>query len=262
MTSQIDSRVVLDVPGAENLLGRGDMLFMAPDASKLERLQGAFLDDAETNRIVRYWQNFHSLETYIQEQEGKGPGRNESEQSPLFTPDSLSSPIEEREVPAGEGTLPKSEGESLQLLEQDDGQSPLHDHTQDGEGRDELFDEAVQVVSEAGRGSVTILQRKLRVGYNRANRLVEQLEAAGILGPDRGRSQGREVYLKTAEESEKERREERGEEIPSPLTASPPSDHDNGIVNGRAGGSGSVDNGEAGLPPPPEKDDAPPRIWM
>jgi len=118
-------------------------------------------------------------------------------------------------------------------------------------------------VSEAGRGSVTILQRKLRVGYNRANRLVEQLEAAGILGPDRGRSQGREVYLKTAEESEKEP----GAEIPSPLTASPPPDLDNEVVNGRASGSGSVESGhvesgQAGLPPPPEKDDAPPRIWM
>lgn len=273
VTSQIDSRVVLDVPGAENLLGRGDMLFMAPDASKLERLQGAFLDDAETNRIVRYWQNFHSLETYIQEQEGKGPGREESEQFPLFTPDPPSSPIEEQELPAAEATPPRSEGETLPLLEREDGQNRLRDQTQADEGRDGLFDEAVQVVSEAGRGSVTILQRKLRVGYNRANRLVEQLEAAGILGPDRGRSQGREVYLKTAGESVKER----GEEVPSPHTASPHLDHDSGVVNGGTSGNGSVDDGsvdkesvasesiaggQAELPPPPENDDAPPRIWM
>ena len=273
VTSQIDSRVVLDVPGAENLLGRGDMLFMAPDASKLERLQGAFLDDAETNRIVRYWQNFHSLETYIQEQEGKGPGREESEQFPLFTPDPPSSPIEEQELPAAEATPPRSEGETLPLLEREDGQNRLREQTQADEGRDGLFDEAVQVVSEAGRGSVTILQRKLRVGYNRANRLVEQLEAAGILGPDRGRSQGREVYLKTAGESVKER----GEEVPSPHTASPQLDHDSGVVNGGTSGNGSVDDGsvdknsvasesiaggQAELPPPPEKDDAPPRIWM
>ena len=278
VTSQIDSRVVLDVPGAENLLGRGDMLFMAPDASKLERLQGAFLDDAETNRIVRYWQNFHSLETYIQEQEGKGPGREESEQFPLFTPDPPSSPIEEQELPAAEATPPRSEGETLPLLEREDGPNRLRDQAQADEGRDGLFDEAVQVVSEAGRGSVTILQRKLRVGYNRANRLVEQLEAAGILGPDRGRSQGREVYLKTAGESVKER----GEEVPSPHTASPHLDHDSGVVNGGTSRNGSVDNGsidnesvdkesvasesvnrgQAELPPPPEKDDAPPRIWM
>ncbi len=263
VTSQTDSRVVLDAPGAENLLGRGDMLFMAPDASKLERLQGAFLDDAETNRIVRYWQNFHSLETYIQEQDRNGQGREEGEQIPLFTPDPLSSPIEEREVPAVEGAPHRSEGESRQLLEQDDGESPLHDQTQDGEGRDGLFDEAVQVVSKAGRGSVTILQRKLRVGYNRASRLVEQLEAAGILGPDRGQSQGREVYLKTAGENDPDR----GEEVPSPLAASSPLDHDNGSVDSGSAdngtiGNGSVDSGQAELPPPPEKDDAPPRIWM
>ncbi len=268
VTSQIDSRVVLDVPGAENLLGRGDMLFMAPDASKLERMQGAFLDDAETNRIVRYWQNFHNLETYIQEQEGNGQGRLEGEQIPLFTPDPISSPIEERELPAVEGTGQRSEGESLQLLEQDDGQSPLRDQTQDSEGRDELFDEAVQVVSEAGRGSVTILQRKLRVGHNRASRLVEQLEAAGILGPDRGRSQGREVYLKTAGEIAPER----AEEVPSSLAASPTLDHANGAEGGGTSGNGAIDNGPADsgqadsgkveLPPPPEKGDAPPRIWM
>ena len=239
VTSQIDSRVVLDVPGAENLLGRGDMLFMAPDASKLERLQGAFLDDAETNRIVRYWQNFHSLETYIQEQEGKGPGREESEQFPLFTPDSLSSPIEEREVPAAEGTPPRSEGESLQLrLNRMTGRAPCVIRRRTARPGTGYFDEAVQVVSEAGRGSVTILQRKLRVGYNRASRLVEQLEAAGILGPDRGRSQGREVYLKTAGESDPER----GEEEPAPLAASPPLDHDNGVVNGGTTGNGPVDS--------------------
>ena len=269
VTSQIDSRVVLDVPGAENLLGRGDMLFMAPDASKLERMQGAFLDDAETNRIVRYWQNFHNLETYIQEQEKNGPGRDESEQIPLFTPDSLSSAIEEREAPAEEGSPQRPEGESLQLLEQDDGESPLRDQTQDGEGRDGLFDEAVQVVREAGRGSVTILQRKLRVGYNRASRLVDQLEAAGILGPDRGRSQGREVYLKAAGESDPERGEEK---VPAPLAASPPLDHDNGATDSGPNGNGSVDSntidngsldsGQAELPPPTGKDDAPPRIWM
>ena len=268
VTSQIDSRVVLDVPGAENLLGRGDMLFMAPDASKLERMQGAFLDDAETNRIVRYWQNFHSLETYIQEQERNGQGQVEGDQIPLFTPDSLSTPIEEREVPAVEGAPHRSEGESLQLLEQDDEEGSLRDQTQDGEGRDGLFDEAVQVVAEAGRGSVTILQRKLRVGYNRANRLVEQLEAAGILGPDRGRSQGREVYLKSPGESDLEH---------APLAASPSLEHDSGavdrgsadngsIVNGSVDGetveSGSAKSGQPELPPPPEKDDAPPRIWM
>lgn len=252
VTSQIDSRVVLDVPGAENLLGRGDMLFMAPDASKLERLQGAFLDDAETNRIVRYWENFHKLETYIQEQENGAPGQPESEQFPLLTPHA--SPIEERELPASENALQKSGSESLPRPARDDAQAPLRDQTQreqtqNGDARDELFEEAAQVVSEAGRGSVTILQRKLRVGYNRASRLVEQLEAAGILGPDRGRSQGREVYLQTAGESEPENSE--AESLP--IVASPSStvDSDDATVDG-----------EQTELPPPEEDDVPPRIWM
>ncbi|MDE0197871.1 MAG: hypothetical protein OXK78_06740, partial [Caldilineaceae bacterium] len=117
------------------------------------------------------------------------------------------------------------------------------------------------------------LQRKLRVGHNRASRLVEQLEAAGILGPDRGRSLGREVYLKTAGEGDPEREEE----VPAPLAASPSFDHDSGsadsgsidngsVGNGSAGSESiegeAVDSGQAELPPPPEKGDAPPRIWM
>jgi DNA segregation ATPase FtsK/SpoIIIE, S-DNA-T family len=63
------------------------------------------------------------------------------------------------------------------------------------QGRDDLFDEAAKVVQEAGRGSVELLRRKLRIGYSRASRLIDQLEEAGILGPDQGGSQGRIVYL-------------------------------------------------------------------
>ncbi len=64
VTSQTDSRVILDTPGAERLLGRGDMLFMPPDSSKLERLQGTYLNDDEINRIVRYWKGIRSLDNY------------------------------------------------------------------------------------------------------------------------------------------------------------------------------------------------------
>ena len=61
MTSQVDSRVILDTPGAEQLLGRGDMLFMAPDQSKLQRLQGCFVSDRETARLVNFWRGMRSL---------------------------------------------------------------------------------------------------------------------------------------------------------------------------------------------------------
>src|SRR5690606_23685719 len=66
VSSQVDSRVILDVPGAERLLGRGDMLFMGPDASKLERIQGTFLSDDEISRTVRYWKGIRSLEEGIE----------------------------------------------------------------------------------------------------------------------------------------------------------------------------------------------------
>ena len=267
VTSQIDSRVVLDLPGAESLLGRGDMLFMAPDASKLERLQGAFLDDPETNRIVRYWQNFHKLESYLQ---GHGEDEEESLPLPFLTPQPTS-PAARPEN--GETDAPQEEEDkTLALVAEDD--EPAHISAPlppDGE-RDELFEEAVQVVNEAGRGSVTILQRKLRVGFNRASRLVAQLEAAGVLGPDRGRSQGREVYLRDAAESDGESdRESDGEsEIaaepvpeeaapsaeaePVPLPAPPaaPAEHDRAPVG----------NGQAELPDTDEEGDAPLRIWM
>ena len=267
VTSQIDSRVVLDLPGAESLLGRGDMLFMAPDASKLERLQGAFLDDPETNRIVRYWQNFHKLESYLQ---GHGEDEEESLPLPFLTPQPTS-PAARPEN--GETDAPQEEEDkTLALVAEDD--EPAHISAPlppDGE-RDELFEEAVQVVNEAGRGSVTILQRKLRVGFNRASRLVAQLEAAGVLGPDRGRSQGREVYLRDAAESDGESyRESDGEsEIaaepvpeeaapsaeaePVPLPAPPaaPAEHDRAPAG----------NGQAELPDTDEEGDAPLRIWM
>ena len=267
VTSQIDSRVVLDLPGAESLLGRGDMLFMAPDASKLERLQGAFLDDSETNRIVRYWQNFHKLESYLQ-----GHGEDEEESVPLpyltpqATPLATRAETEQEEAPQGdEDGLPA-------LVEKDNGPvREVETLPADGE-RDELFEEAVQVVNEAGRGSVTILQRKLRVGFNRASRLVGQLEAAGVLGPDRGRSQGREVYLQDAADSDGESdgesevaaepvpeeaapgAESELEAEPVPLPAPPAA---RGEHDGAPGGNGQAESAD-----PDEEGDAPLRIWM
>ena len=157
VTSQTDSRVVLDVPGAERLLGRGDMLFMAADASKLERLQGTVLKEGEINRIIQYWQGLH----------------NGVSATPV-----ASNGVETQ----------------LQVPTTDHRSQPAIEQMKIRDARDDLFDEAVHVVTEAGRGSVTILQRELRIGYNRASRLVEQLETSGILGPDRGGNQGREVY--------------------------------------------------------------------
>jgi len=184
VSSQVDSRVILDVPGAERLLGRGDMLFMAADASKLERIQGAWLSDDEISRIVRFWKGGRSLE--------QEPAHLEEEATTaIASPSAESSPSVEIAQPATNRPhdIPASAEpaqEQAQLFEEIDRMKAV-------QSRDELFDDAVRIVQEAGRGSVSLLQRKLRIGYSRSSRLVDQLEEAGILGPDLGGNQGRQV---------------------------------------------------------------------
>jgi S-DNA-T family DNA segregation ATPase FtsK/SpoIIIE len=183
VTSQTDSRVILDVPGAERLLGRGDMLFMAPDASKLERLQGAWTSDEEINRIVRYWKGVRSLE---------GPGGLEDLAAGHEASESESDEDEMAPMPSATelGAAQPPITSPLTGLSQ----PPLFDEIdamRKVDARDDLFGEAVRVVEEEGKGSITLLQRKLRIGYSRAARLVEQLEEAGVLGPDQGGAQGR-----------------------------------------------------------------------
>ncbi len=218
VTSQVDSRVILDTPGAERLLGRGDMLFMAPDASKLERIQGTFVSDEEIQRLIHYWKGIRSLEAPSLPPEG--PPASDTPPPPILeTPDSPAAPARagqgKPQAPwkqpglssqAGSGPSspapsgPGGPGRPAQPTEQ----PPLFEQIEAlkaVESRDALFDEAVKVVQKAGRGSVTLLQRKLRVGYSRASRLVDQLEEAGILGPDQGGNQGRPL-LKPGPESQ------------------------------------------------------------
>jgi len=158
VTSQIDSRVILDTPGAEKLLGRGDMLFMRPDSAKLARLQGAFVSDGEVHRLVRYWRGQSGVST---------------ESSELAIEPEIQRPLWE-DVVAESKKQPK---------------------------RDVLYDEAVRVVQESGRASVSLLQRRLQIGYTRAARLIDQLEEAGVVGPDLGGSRGREVFVTSPTES-------------------------------------------------------------
>ena len=180
VSSQIDSRVILDEPGAERLLGRGDMLFRPPDASRLERVQGTFLNDEEISRTIRYWKGIRSLEGMVTVAPEDSVVLPEAEEMPDL--DSITR------------TLPKS-----QPLSQDTASQPTLfaeiEQMKAKDSRDELFNEAVQIVKSAGRGSVSLLQRKLRIGYSRASRLVDQLEEAGILGADQGGNQGRVVLV-------------------------------------------------------------------
>ena len=170
VTSQIDSRVILDTPGAEALLGRGDMLFMRPDSSKLERLQGCFVSDGELEKLVRYWKGVRVTEG----------GAAEAELAP---------------PPGGLPAMPPPRPEDVV-------QAPLWDELiqqqRDAQNSDDLYDDAVTVVRQAGRASVSLLQRRLRVGYSRAARLIDLMEERGVVGPDQGGSLGREVLAGAA----------------------------------------------------------------
>ena len=137
MTSQVDSRTILDTAGAEKLLGRGDMLYQPPDAPKPVRLQGAHVSDKEIERLVEFWQ-----------------------ESPLR---SAVHRVPEDEFAAAERAA--------------------------SEAGDDLLDEATRVVREYQHASVSLLQRRLRVGYARAARMMDQLEERGVVGPADGSKQ-------------------------------------------------------------------------
>jgi len=170
VTSQVDSRVILDTPGAEQLLGQGDMLFLPPDSSKLARLQGVFVSDREIQRLVAFWKA----------------------QARVHRP-SQAPPDESREAEAPETATSSQKPEAEQPSLWEDLLEEVREE-QEAEGRDPLFDEAVRVVREANRASISLLQRRLKIGYARAGRLIDQLEEAGIIGPDPGGGRSRVVY--------------------------------------------------------------------
>ncbi|MFN8492683.1 MAG: DNA translocase FtsK [Caldilineaceae bacterium] len=137
VTSQTDSRVILDTPGAERLLGRGDMLLMRSDVAKLFRVQGCFVADDEIGRVAQFW---------------KAHGAAQAAAPPPWA-----------------GLLAQMDEE------------------------DELLQDAIEVVRGMKACSTSMLQRKLRVGYPKAAHLMDLLETRGIVGPDLGGGQGREV---------------------------------------------------------------------
>ena len=134
LSSQIDSRTILDRPGAERLLGQGDMLFIPPGSNEPIRLQGAFIDDNELTKIT----------DFLREQ-GAPAYRNEI----LIDPEEMGD----------------EEGDSDQ---------------------DVLFEQALEIVRNSKTASASFLQRRLQIGYNRAARLIETMEARGIVGPAEG----------------------------------------------------------------------------
>jgi S-DNA-T family DNA segregation ATPase FtsK/SpoIIIE len=144
VATRVDSRTVLDVMGAEHLLGKGDMLFLPPGSSRLTRVHGAFVTEAEINRVVECW---------------KAQARPDYDQTFLQAP-----PADDEE---GEGA--EFEG-----------------------GDDPAYQDAVRVVLEMGKASTSTLQRRLRLGYGRAARILDMMQHEGIIGPPDG-SKPREV---------------------------------------------------------------------
>ncbi len=155
VSSAVDSRTIIDMGGAERLLGRGDMLYLPADAGRPERIQGAFLSDEEANKLVDYWH-----QQIIEHAVTIGEESTQVQAQPAVEPG-----WELKDRPAEEFELD-----------------------------DDLLDKAEDIVREYGRASISLLQRRLRVGYSRAARLIDLLEQRGIIGHSESGGRGREVY--------------------------------------------------------------------
>jgi S-DNA-T family DNA segregation ATPase FtsK/SpoIIIE len=161
VATRVDSRTILDVMGAEHLLGKGDMLFLPPGSSRLTRVHGAYVGESEVESVVQFW---------------KDQARPEYDQSFLLAPPS------------------------------DDETADNEDEEFDGE-QDPMYQDAVRTVVEMGKASTSTLQRRLRLGYGRAARILDMMQRDGIIGPPDG-SRPREVLKRPdwLEEVEQEMR--------------------------------------------------------
>lgn len=153
VASQVDSRTILDTSGAEKLLGRGDMLFITNESPKPKRLQGTYVSEKEVKKVVDWYIENYALEDFAQEE-------------------GLKQELEKNDI-----TQYDISGSLGQALE---GGGDF------GVDEDPLLEEAKRVVVEAGKASASLLQRRLRIGYARAARLIDILEQKGIVGPAEG----------------------------------------------------------------------------
>jgi S-DNA-T family DNA segregation ATPase FtsK/SpoIIIE len=165
VASQVDSRTIIDGAGAEMLLGNGDMLFIPPGKSEPSRLQGAYLSSEDTERLMQWYRDARDGTT----SEGQALAHAVDEED-----DILEAVRQKEALEAGKG------------MEEGDGG--------DGAERDKLFREAAEVVIQHQQGSTSLLQRRLKVGYGRAARIIDQLHLAGVLGPPDG-SKPRDVLV-------------------------------------------------------------------
>jgi DNA segregation ATPase FtsK/SpoIIIE-like protein len=158
VSSAVDSRTIIDMGGAERLLGRGDMLYLPADAGKPERIQGAFVADDEVDDIVSFWKHQKAERDALlnQSKNAKNAASMPPEVEPAWQIDNYIS--------------------------------------DDFDLEDDLLEEAERVVREYERASISLLQRRLRIGYSRAARLIDLLEEQGIIGPSEAGGRSREVF--------------------------------------------------------------------
>lgn len=155
VSSMIDSRVIIDMPGAEKLLGKGDMLFLPPDQAKPRRIQGPYITEKEASQLVKFIRS-------------QGPEVHYTEEITEGDEDTFAMP--------GGLNIPGKASD-----------------------RDPLFNQAVQIISTFDKASASLLQRRLKIGYARAARLLDELEAAGLVSPAEG-SKPREVMKRPVQQ--------------------------------------------------------------
>ena len=166
VSSRIDSRTILDQQGAEALLGQGDMLFLPPGSGVPQRVHGAFVGDEEVHRVVEHWKSLGEPEYVEGILEASAPESIDAGSAVGFG--GLSQTLQEAGV----------EGEA-----------------------DPLYDQAVAIVLKHKRASISLVQRHLRIGYNRSARLLEQMEKSGLVSPMTG-SGNRDILVPTRDHDE------------------------------------------------------------
>ncbi len=179
----VDSRVILDQPGAERLLGKGDMLYMSGDAPAALRLQGVYVSDQEIQNITRYWKS-------------------------QITPDDVAARpisalvVDNTVVEPSRSVVEGNERSQAQQAFWDTDMKSSGSGNGNGSGGDDdvpddqedvLYEEAVEMVRRLGKASVSLLQRRLRIGYTRSARLIDRMEEEGIIGPAVEGAKPREV---------------------------------------------------------------------
>jgi S-DNA-T family DNA segregation ATPase FtsK/SpoIIIE len=169
VASQVDSRTIIDGAGAEMLLGNGDMLFIPPGKSEPARMQGAYISSDETERLIKWFDDKRAAKRAAVEARGM------IYEEPLDREEDVVAKVREREA--------------MEAAAADGGGS-----AEDPGDRDKLFREAAETVIQHQQGSTSLLQRRLKVGYGRAARIIDQLHSAGVLGPPDG-SKPRDVLV-------------------------------------------------------------------